>query len=86
MSKPGLHVGYLETLEVQLICRCCRQPYYPDKAWESQWDQVVLGAEKFAVCPICGQTAPQDKFESMNYRMRWLRAVKRHLELAGKLR
>ncbi|HET7440173.1 MAG TPA: hypothetical protein VFJ47_02640 [Terriglobales bacterium] len=69
-------------LEVQLICRCCRQPYHPDKRWESEWDQIMLGAEKFAICAICGQSVPQKTFDDYGYRRRWLIAAKKH-ELAS---
>ena len=56
--RIGLQVVYRNTLELQLICKCCRRPYYPDKVWESEWDQLVLGAEKLAICSICEQSVP----------------------------
>jgi len=63
------------TQEVQLICKCCRQPYYPDSAYGASWDAMILGVEKFAICALCGQGVPPKMFESYNYRSRWLRAV-----------
>jgi hypothetical protein len=66
----------VDALELQLICKCCRRPYHPDKVWESAWDLIVLGAEKFAICAICGQSVPQETIE--DYRGRWLRAAKKH--------
>jgi hypothetical protein len=80
--KVGLQLSPADTQELQLICKCCRQPYYPNHAWESSWDAVVLGAEKFAICPICGQKVSQEQFESYRYRERWLRAVKKRLPTA----
>ena len=77
--KLGMQVSPADTQAMQLICKCCRQPYYPNKAWESAWDTVILGAEKFAICPICGQKVSEAKFESYRYRERWLRAVKKQL-------
>jgi len=31
------------TLEVQLICNGCGQPYYPDKSWEDRIRAIVFG-------------------------------------------
>ncbi len=41
--------------DLQLICKCCGQPYQPAKCWHDQLDAVIQGQEKFAICPICTQ-------------------------------
>jgi hypothetical protein len=43
------------TLELQLLCKCCGQPYYPNKAWTDRLHAVYFGAERFAVCPVYTQ-------------------------------
>jgi hypothetical protein len=65
------------TQEVQLICNCCGQPYYPNKAWEDKLRAVVLGAEKFAICPLCTQAPPEQVFNSFEYRQRCFYEVRR---------
>jgi hypothetical protein len=54
--------------ELQLICNCCGQPYYPDKSWEDQIRAIVFGAEKYAICPLCTQAVPDDVFRDDHYR------------------
>jgi hypothetical protein len=63
--------------ELQLICKCCGQPYQPVKCWHDQLDAVVQGQEKFAICPICTQAPPPRVFQSARYRQRCLSEVKR---------
>ena len=58
--KLGLGMCPSNTLEVQLICNCCGQPYYPDKSWEDRLRAVIFGAERFAICPVC--TAARAKY------------------------
>jgi hypothetical protein len=42
--KLGLEMRPADTQEVQLICNCCRQPYYPNKVWEDQQRAIIFGA------------------------------------------
>jgi hypothetical protein len=65
------------TLELQLICRCCGQPYYPDKAWTDKLHAAYFGAERFAVCPLCTQAALEHVFPDPAYRRRCVRQVRR---------
>jgi hypothetical protein len=58
------------TQEVQLICNCCGQPYYPNKVWEDHQEAIIFGAEKYAVCPLCTQAVPDEVFRDENYRQR----------------
>jgi hypothetical protein len=57
------------TLEVQLVCNCCQQPYYPNKSWEDRI-RAVFGAEKYAMCPLCTQAVPDHVFHNASYRRR----------------
>ncbi len=70
--KPvlGLEMRLVETQEVQLICNCCGQPYYPNKSWEDRIRAMILGAEKYAICPLCTQAVPDDVFRNEGYRQR----------------
>jgi len=68
--KLGLEMRPSPTLEVQLICNCCGQPYYPNKSWEDQMRAILLGAEKYAVCPLCTQEVSSDVFWDVGYRRR----------------
>jgi hypothetical protein len=63
--------------DLQLVCKCCGQPYYPMKCWQDQLNAVIEGQEKFAICPICTQTPPPGVFQSVRYRRRCLSEVKR---------
>ena len=65
------------TLELQLICKCCGQPYYPDKAWTDKLHAVYFGAERFAVCRVCTQAALEHVFPDPAYRRRCVREVRR---------
>src|SRR5580704_7442276 len=65
------------TLELQLMCKCCGQPYYPDKAWTDKLHAVYFGAERFAVCPVCTQAALEHVFPDPEYRRRCVREVRR---------
>lgn len=77
--KQRLGLGMLpaETQEMQLICNCCGQPYYPDKSWEDRMRAVIFGTERFAICPLCTQSPPRDVFEDGDYRRRCLKEVRR---------
>jgi len=68
--KLGLEMRPADTQEVQLICNCCRQPYYPNKAREDQIMAIIVGAEKYAICPLCTQAVPDDVFCDEGYRAR----------------
>lgn len=70
--KPqlGLEMRQAETLEVQLICNCCGQPYHPDKAWEDRLRAIIFGAEQYANCPSCTQQLPETVFRDEGYRQR----------------
>jgi hypothetical protein len=65
------------TQELQLICKCCGQPYYPDKACTDKLDAVYFGAERFAVCPVCTQAVLEHVFLDPGYRRRCVREVRR---------
>ncbi|SRR6266851_7611541 len=54
-AKLGLEMRPVDTQEVQPICNCCGQPYYPNKSWEDRIKAIILGAEKYAICPLCAQ-------------------------------
>ena len=73
----GLEARLSNTQELQLLCKCCGQPYHPDKSWEDRLRAVIFGAERFAVCPLCTQAPPQEVFEKPDYRRRCLREVLR---------
>lgn len=75
--KLGLEAQCNVTQEVQLICHCCGQPYYPGKAWEDKLQAVILGQERFAICPVCTQAPSKQVFESARYRQRCLYEVRR---------
>ena len=70
--KPNLRFEMrpVETQELQLICNCCGQPYYPDKAWEDRLRAIVFGAEKYANCPSCTQQVSEDVLSDSGYRQR----------------
>jgi hypothetical protein len=75
------------TQEMQLICNCCGQPYYPNKTWEDRIRAIMFGAEKYALCPLCTQAVPDPIFRDEAYRRRCQYEVARlqHLfELEGK--
>jgi hypothetical protein len=69
-TRLGLEMSMSPTQEVQLICNCCGQPYYPNKSWEDRMRAIVFGAEKYSVCPLCTQEVPFDVFEDAGYRER----------------
>jgi hypothetical protein len=58
------------TQEVQLLCNCCLQPYYPNKSWQDKLEAVFVGAERYAVCPVCTQAPPEHIFIDPAYRKR----------------
>jgi hypothetical protein len=68
--KLGLEMRPAETQEVQLICNCCGQPYYPNKSWEDRIRAIIFGAEKYAICPLCTQAVPDDVLRNEGYRQR----------------
>lgn len=65
------------TQELQLICNCCGQPYYPNKTWQDQLNAVMVGSEKYAICPICTQAVPEQTFNDYSYRLRCQKEVRR---------
>jgi hypothetical protein len=69
-TKLALEMRVSPTQEVQLICNCCGQPYYPNKSWEDRIRAIIFGAEKYSVCPLCTQEVPSDVFEDGGYRKR----------------
>jgi len=75
--KLGLEMQAVDTLEMQLICNCCRQPYDQKKGWEDRLRAVMFGTERFAICPICTQSPPEDVFNSYEYRNRCVYEVRR---------
>jgi len=67
------------TQELQLICKCCGQPFSPDKASKDKLHAVYFGAERFAVCPVCTRQAALERvFLDPVYLRRCLREVRRH--------
>jgi len=68
--KLGLEMRTSPTQEVQLICNCCGQPYYPNKSWEDRMKAIIFGVEKYSVCPLCTQEEPSDVFQDEDYRKR----------------
>ncbi len=42
-AKLGLEMRPVDTQEVQPICNCCGQPYYPNKSWEDRIKAIILG-------------------------------------------
>ncbi len=68
--KLGLEMRPADTLQVQLICNCCGQPYYPNKSWEDRIRAIILGAEKYAICPLCTQAVPDDVLDNEGYKRR----------------
>ncbi len=74
MRKPCM------LLQVQLICTCCRQPHDAQKRWEDQMSALIVGVEKYVVCPLCTQNVPRHIFRSAIYRMRCHEAVRRLYE------
>lgn len=56
--KLALEMRQADTQEMQLICNCCRQPYYPNKVREDQITAIIFGAEKYVLCPLCTQAVP----------------------------
>jgi hypothetical protein len=63
--------------DMQLICSCCGQTYYPDKSFGDKLLAVYLGTERFAICPVCTQQVPQATFDSPAYRTACLKAIRR---------
>ncbi|PYV54224.1 MAG: hypothetical protein DMG96_20030 [Acidobacteria bacterium] len=70
MTKSKLSVRLENTQEVQLLCTCCGQPYYPTKAWQDKLQAIFVGAEKYAIGPVCTQKPSDDVFSDQNYRRR----------------
>jgi hypothetical protein len=68
--KLGLEMRPADTQEVQLVCNCCGQPYYPNKSWEDRIRAIIFGAEKYAICPLCTQAVPDDVLRNEGYRQR----------------
>src|SRR6266852_1847591 len=68
--KLGLEMRLTNTQEVQLICNCCGQPYYPNKSWEDRIQAIVFGAEECAMCPLCAQAVPDEVLGDEEYRRR----------------
>lgn len=88
-AKLGLEIRTSPTQEVQLICNCCGQPYYPNKSWEDRMRAIIFGAEKYSVCPLCTQEVQSDVFQDEGYRKRCRREVARlqqMFEIATKAR
>jgi hypothetical protein len=70
--KPelALEMRPADTQEMQLICNCCGQPYYPNKSWEDRITAIIFGAEKYVLCPLCTQAVPDDVLCDEGYRRR----------------
>src|SRR5258708_39665541 len=75
--KARLGMQLANVYQMQLICNCCRQPYYPNKGWEDRLEAVFLGTEKFAICPICTQAPPVPVLNDPKYQRRCVREVRR---------
>ena len=63
--------------ELQLRCDCCGQPYHPDKGWQDRLEAVLLGTERYAICPVCAQVPPQSVLSNPVYRKRCQLEVRR---------
>jgi hypothetical protein len=88
-AKLGLEMRTSPTQEVQLICNCCGQPYYPNKSWEDRMRAIIFGAEKYSICPLCTQEVQSDVFQDEGYRKRCRTEVARlqqMFEIATKAR
>jgi hypothetical protein len=68
--KLALEMRVADTQEVQLICNCCGQPYYPTKVLQDLVRAIVFGAEKYSMCPLCTQAVPDDVSCDEAYRRR----------------
>jgi hypothetical protein len=75
--KLGLEMRTSDTQEVQLICNCYAQPYYPNKSWEDRVRAIVFGAEKYAMCPLCARAVSDEVFRDESYTQRCRREVAR---------
>jgi hypothetical protein len=79
--KLALEMRPADTQEMQLICNCCGQPYYPNKSWEDRITAIIFGAEKYVLCPLCTQAVPDIVLHDEGYRQRWRYKVARLQEL-----
>src|SRR5437868_12633389 len=68
--RHELHIQHTNTQEVQLLCNCCGQPYYPSKSWLDRIEALVFGTDKYSICPLCTQAVPDHVFKDAKYRMR----------------
>ncbi len=75
--KPKSEIRFENTQEMQLLCNCCLQPYYPNKSWQDNLQAVFLGAERYAICPVCTQSPPEHIFTDPAYRRRCRYQVER---------
>jgi len=75
--KLGLEMHPADTQEMQLICNCCGQPYYPNKSWQDRIRAIIFGAEKYAICPLCTQAVGDEVFRDDAYRLRCRHEVAR---------
>lgn len=80
-TRSQLEMRPADTQEMQLICSCCGQPYYPNKAWEDRIRAIIFGAEEYAVCPLCTQAVPDHILQDEGYRQRCRYKVQRLREL-----
>jgi hypothetical protein len=72
-----LQLSLANTFQMQLICDCCGQPYYPSKSWQDNLEAVALGTERYAICPVCTQAPPEHVFTDPGYRRRCRYQVQR---------
>lgn len=63
-AKSSLEQRVALTQEVQLVCACCNQAYHLKRFR----DDVLFGAEKYAVCPLCNYVVPTSVFHDETYR------------------
>jgi hypothetical protein len=62
----------------ELECTCCLQPYYPDGVRQGAVANMVLGAELYSVCPVCGQNVAGRLLDD-SYKLRWRGAIREQL-------
>ena len=74
-QKPQVRLE--NTQELQLLCNCCGQPYYPTKSWQDKLEAVFVGTERYAICPVCTQSVSDRIFINPAYRRRCRRQVER---------
>ena len=61
--------------QIGLECACCRQMYNPTAALHDSVEAAIFGAERYAVCSVCGRVVPAE-LRDRDYERRWRRATR----------